>query len=157
MKPTLAACTAALLAAGCVAYPTEPSWETKYKIEKFKAEVQRIQPRYPDVDKGAQTLLTCDRLFPHTSQADSRRLCLLRGFDRYVDHQTPPISERYLNRDDQITIEVPRQEWHPAVPSVPGASGLIDCRVNPTPPCYQAPAYYPPHTYGGQPSHPSRP
>jgi hypothetical protein len=47
----------------------------------------------------------------------------MRGMDRYVDHMTPPISERYLRRPvegDEIGVE---RHVHPLIPYSPPAGG----------------------------------
>ncbi len=54
-----------------------------------------VVPKRPmDVDKTSRLMLSCEQLFLRGS--DSYRLCIMRGVDRYVDHQTVPLSERYM-------------------------------------------------------------
>jgi hypothetical protein len=90
------------------------------ELEKFRAEVAEGKRKYPDRDKSAETLSMCDRLFPGRG-SDGHRLCMLRGMDRYVDHMTPPLSERYVRRPeagDEISTE---RHVHPLIPYSPPA------------------------------------
>jgi len=48
-----------------------------------------------DVDRPARIVSDCDKL-GFIKGSDSQRLCLLRGMDRYIDHQTVPLTERYM-------------------------------------------------------------
>lgn len=136
--------------------------ELRYKTERIKAEVAQRTPAV-DVDKSARTMQTCDSLFP--MRGDAHRLCMLRGMDRYVDHMTPPRSERYLQHSDEISVlvpvpqlvPVPRAEAvpphvHPTPPQVSG-SALVDCRINPTPPCVIPPYIAPDHGGLARPPH----
>src|SRR5688572_17019263 len=94
-----------LLSAACTSYvpvevqpPPQPA-KSKYveELEKFRVETAEMKRRYPDADKSAEVVLRCDQL-GFLRGSDGHRLCVMRGMDRYVDHMTPPISERYLRR-----------------------------------------------------------
>lgn len=150
---------------GCVHYepvpvaapaPPPKSGYTQ-ELEKFRAEVV-AKRTYADVDKSANTLMTCDRL-GFTRGSDGHRLCVLRGMDRYVDHMTPPISERYITQADQIVVQVPKPQ-PPVVITQPAprdTSALVDCRIDPRPPCSLFTPMPEPWQYGGQARPPHMP
>ena len=122
----------------CAVYPLEPApvapvsspANPRYvrELEKFRAEVAESKRKYPDQDKTAETVLRCQQLFARGS--DGERLCLMRGMDRYVDHLTPPLSERYLTRQDEISVQVPRPAPEPAR----GVQGGLEPRPGPVSP-----------------------
>ena len=119
-----------LFLAGCTSYvpvevPQAQPAPTKSKyveeLEKFRVDVTEIRRRYPDADKSAEVMLNCDRL-GFLRGSDGHRLCVIRGMDRYVDHMTPPLSERYLRRDDELSVRIPKPqppEPAPVAPQVP--------------------------------------
>lgn len=55
-----------------------------------------VKPPRPkiDADKSVSIVMACDHL-GFARGGETHRLCVLRGIDRYVDHQSVPLSERY--------------------------------------------------------------
>ena len=110
------------------------------ELERFRAEVgQRAPAAQPRHDHVADALIRCSSL-GFVRGSDGHQNCVLRAMDR-IDHA----AQRYMRRDDEISVTVPVPrivEQHPVYPVPPvgavprSSSALVDCRVDPTPPCY---------------------
>lgn len=165
---------AAATLAGCVAVPVEPPPaqsasagataaslppSTRYirEQERFRAEVgERRAATEPRNDHVADALIRCASL-GFTRGSDGHQNCVLRAMDR-VDH----VAQRYMRQDDEISVRVPRYVELPPVavaPAVPAPSttSLVDCRIDPRPPCSMPQMLPERWTYGGQASPPDRP